>query len=176
MNAVWIAEHAGSAALDLAPWLAVLKLYLDRKDAAKTLLAAQKVAANAEAAASANARNDLIKIAQDAAGQVIQNLRDEAESLRERVELLEGELDEMRRRLGQSADSIAAKDAELAMLRGRLRQVLATLVSHESKMTAAGIAFEKHRQEQWMIEAGDYPAELEPTLGIVRNDRRREPT
>ena len=90
--------------------------------------------------------------------------REEAERLRERVTHLEDELAEMRRQLNQSADSIAAKDAELALLRGRLRQVLALAQSYEAKLTEHGIPHEQPSQPFWRVEAGDYPTELEPSI------------
>jgi transposase-like protein len=70
-------------------------------------------------------RADLIQIAQAAASSVISELREEADRLRERVSSLEGALRDMQRRLDRSADSLAAKDAEIALLRRRLRQALA---------------------------------------------------
>lgn len=107
--------------------------------------------------ASRKERADLIQIAQQAAAAVIKDLRDEADRLRERVEELEGEVTELRK---EHADSIAAKDAELSLVRGHLRQAHATLEAYERLLTQHDIPHEKPTMPYWRVAAGDYPVEL----------------
>lgn len=60
------------------------------------------------------------------------------------------------------AEKITAKDAEIALLRGRLRQALATADTYERKLTENKIPHEPPAPPFWLIEAGDYRVALEP--------------
>lgn len=104
-------------------------------------------------------RADLIKIAQEAAASVIDELRAEADRLRERLEKVEGDFGEFRR---THDTMIADKDAEIAMLRGQLRQALAHADTYERLLTKHEIPHDKPTQPFWRVAAGDYPTELEP--------------
>lgn len=95
-------------------------------------------------------RVDLIKIAEEISAKAI-------ERLQARVEALEAELTELRK---EHADTISAKDAELALLRGELRQAWALADAYERKLTEAGIPHEKPMQPLWRVPAGDKPTEI----------------
>jgi hypothetical protein len=72
-------------------------------------------------------RSDLVKIAQDAAGAVIQSLRDEAVRLAKRLEQVESELDELRK---EHAQMMANKDARITLLEGEQRQLQAQVEAY----------------------------------------------
>lgn len=127
---------AGAAVVGALPWF---KIWRDsRKDRSQE-------------------RSDLIKIAQDAAKGVIKDLREEVDRLQRQIAELESEMTADRK---EHAQTIAAKDAEIALLRGRLRQALATADTYERTLTANNIPHEPPAQPFWLIEAGDYPVEL----------------
>lgn len=113
---------------------AVVKLWLDgRKDRSQQ-------------------RTDLIKLAQEVAADAIKSLQD-------RVEALEEELTELRK---EHAQSIASKDAEIAMLRGELRQWQAIADTYERQLTDAGIPHEKPSQPIWRVPPGNAPTDVSP--------------
>lgn len=116
---------------------------------------------------------DLIKIAQDAASGVIRELREEANrqrdeaaelrdegaQLRRRVEELENEMSVMR---AAHVQSLAAKDAEISMLRARERHWQTVADVYERLLEANAVPHEKPAQPFWRVPAGDYPVDLEP--------------
>lgn len=82
------------------------------------------------------AKLDLTKLAQQAAAEVINTLREE-------VSRLSGELDEVRDELRdlqrEHLRMMADKDAKIALLEGRNRQLEATIAAHRRMMLAAGM-------------------------------------
>lgn len=106
-----------------------------------------------------NGGKSLVTVAQDAAKGVIADLRAEVERLQHDVQALESELSLARK---EHADTIAAKDAELTLMRGRLRQALANVDAYERLLTANNIPHEPTRQTFYRVEAGDYPTDIEP--------------
>lgn len=158
MNAADLLQQVGPWLVGGGAWIPVLKLYLDRRDSAR-----------AEAAAKRVARNDLIKIAQEAAGAVIQSLRDDNESLRDELEGVKRDFAEFR----ETHDAmIRDKDAELSLLRSQVRQAWSFVCSFVRLLDEHGIAHEDPIQPAWMIEAGPYPAER---AGGRASERRRAP-
>jgi hypothetical protein len=97
-------------------------------------------------------RVDLIRIAQEVSAETIADLR-------RRVEELEGEVNAMRK---EHTESIAAKDAELALLRGELRQAWATVDAYERLLTVNEIPHEKPAQAFWRVPPGNQPGEVSP--------------
>lgn len=106
-------------------------------------------------------RADLVKIAHEAAGALIKDLREEIErgnedrdQLRRRLEEVENELADFRRK----HDAIMAdKDAELAILRGENRQLRAMLDSHRRLLEANGISLPLLRDQFYFVPPGDAP-------------------
>lgn len=82
------------------------------------------------------AKLDLTKLAQQAAADVINTLREE-------LSRLSGELDEVRDELRdlqrEHVKMVAEKDAKIALLEGRNRQLEATIAAHRRMMLAAGM-------------------------------------
>lgn len=82
------------------------------------------------------ARLDLTKLAQQAAAEVINTLREE-------VARLSGELDGVREELRdlqrEHMRMLADKDAKIALLEGRNRQLEASIAAHRRMMLAAGM-------------------------------------
>lgn len=95
-------------------------------------------------------RVDLLKLAQEVAADAIKSLQD-------RVEALEEELTELRK---EHAQSIASKDAEIALLRGEVRQWQALADAYERQLTEAGVPHEKPSQPIWRVPPGNYPADV----------------
>lgn len=95
-------------------------------------------------------RVDLVRLAEEVSAKAIARLQAQ-------IDALEAELNELRK---EHADTIAAKDAELALLRAQLRQALALADAYERKLTENGIPHEKPSQPLWRVPAGDYPAEI----------------
>jgi hypothetical protein len=120
---------------------AVIKLWIDgRKDQSKQ-------------------RADLIKIAQEAAASVIEDLQAHIDRLQARIATLEAELSTARR---EHTDSIAAKDAEIALLRGEVRQWQAIADTYERQLTDAGVPHEKPSQPVWRVPPGTAPTDVSP--------------
>lgn len=94
----------------------------------------------------------LIKLAQQVA-------EDAIKSLRQRVQELEDEVNELRR---EHAQSIAAKDAEIALLRGEVRQWQAIADTYERQLSEAGIPHEKPAQPIWRVPPGNAPTDVSP--------------
>lgn len=106
-------------------------------------------------------RADLVKIAQEAAGAVIKDLRDEIDrahddrdQLRHRLEEVEYELADFRRKHDAM---IAERDAELTMLRGENRQLRAMLDSHRRFMEANGLTPPLMQEQFWLVPPGNQP-------------------
>lgn len=95
-------------------------------------------------------RVDLVRLAEEVSAKAIARLQAQ-------IDALEAELNELRK---EHADTIASKDAELALLRGQLRQALALADVYERKLTENGIPHEKPAQPFFLVPAGDYPAEI----------------
>ena len=104
-------------------------------------------------------RTDLVKIAQEAAAGVIDDLQQHIDRLHGRIQALEEELMLARK---EHSDTIAAKDAELSLLRGRLRQALANVEAYERLLTANKIPHPQPMQAFYLVEAGDYPTDVQP--------------
>ena len=83
----------------------------------------------------ATQRSDLVKIAQDAAGAVIEQLRKEADRLAARLKQVEDELASLRR---EHAQMIAQKDAQIALLEGEKRQLTAKVEALQRVLAAHG--------------------------------------
>lgn len=99
----------------------------------------------------------LVAIAQEAAKGVIADLRAEVDRLQGQVDDLVTELSLARK---EHAETVAAKDAKIALLEGQLRQALALAQSYEQKLVDAGIPHELPRQPFWGVEAGASPPAL----------------
>lgn len=78
----------------------------------------------AEAAARHAAKVDLTELAQEVAGEVVNMLREEVARLREQVIAVQNELRDLRR---EHVRLMADKDAKIALLEGRERQLLAEI-------------------------------------------------
>lgn len=90
----------------------------------------------AAAAARQVAKLDLLKLAREAAADTIQTLREEVDHWTAEVDKLRAELRELQT---EHIRMIADKDAEIALLRGRNRQLEATIAAHRRQMVAAGL-------------------------------------
>src|SRR6185369_16900067 len=114
----------------------------------------------AEAAKEAN-RNELVQIATEAAGRVISDLSKEIDRLRKQLDEVEAEFAEFRK----AHDSmILEKDAELALLRGQVRQLSATVDAYERLLTAHDIPHERPAQIFYEIRGGEVrPVDPSPT-------------
>lgn len=98
--------------------------------------AKKRTDAVAAAAARQVARLDLAKLAREAAADIIQTLREEVDHWTAEVDKLRVELRELQT---EHIRMIADKDAEIALLRGRNRQLEATIAAHRRQMVAAGL-------------------------------------
>lgn len=148
------------------------KLRLDRaRFDAERAAAFAKIDAD-RAAAQAQDRAAVIKLTQEVASATIRDLREDVErghaaedALRVRVDQLEQELADFRRK---HEAMIADKDAELTnvraeltLLRGDNRELLAMLESYRRLMKAAGIEPPPVSQRFWSVPPGHQPPELE---------------
>jgi hypothetical protein len=97
-------------------------------------------------------RGDLVKIAQDAAGAVIQDLRDEGDRLQKRVDSLEAELSAVRK---EHSETVAAKDAKILMLEGQLRQALAAADAFDRLLTANDIPHSPPTRPYFELDGGE---------------------
>ncbi len=98
-------------------------------------------------------RHDLVKIAQEAASAVIEDLRDEVDRYRARLEEVEREFTDFRRK---HDTMIADKDAKIALLEqrismteGEVRQWRATAESYARLLDKNGIPHAKPGQPIW---------------------------
>lgn len=107
-------------------------------------------------------RTDLIKIAQEAAGAVIEDLREETDRLRARLEEVERELSDLQKR---HTDMIADKDAKITMLEGENRQLLAQIDAYRDILARHGIPEPVQGQAYYVVtrEGQLEPAASAPT-------------
>lgn len=101
---------------------ALVKLWMDAR-------AKKRTDAIAAAAARHVAKLDLAKLVREETAELIHRLREDIDQLR--AELRELQTEHIR--------MIADKDAEIALLRGRNRQLEATIAAHRRHMLAAGL-------------------------------------
>lgn len=94
----------------------------------------------ADAVASAAARQvvklDLAKLVREETADIIQRLREEVDHWVAEVEKLRQEIHDIQH---SNALTVAQKDAEIALLRGRNRQLEATIAAHRRQMLAGGL-------------------------------------
>jgi outer membrane murein-binding lipoprotein Lpp len=102
---------------------------------------------------------DLFQIAQEVAQELVQDLRAEVQRLRSEVAALEAEMLALRK---DHAESIAAKDAELAVLRGELRAKDAMLAAYERYVTKNGLEPLHPSEPFYRVPSGSGPSDLEP--------------
>lgn len=91
-------------------------------------------------------RGDLIRIAQEAAAAVIKTQQEEIERLRQRIDEVEEELGELRRK---HADQLAEKDAKILLLEGELRTSWSQVRAYERLLEANNIPHAKPGQTLW---------------------------
>ena len=108
---------------------AALKWWTDRGD--KT-----RQAEAAVIAARATAEIDLTRLAKEVSAEAIDTLRDELHRQALEIKDLRGEIRDLQ---AEHIRMIADKDAEIALLRGRNRQLEATIAAHRRHMIAAGL-------------------------------------
>jgi cell division protein FtsB len=118
---------------------------------------AQNLRADA-ALAREKQKGDLVSIAQRVAGELVQDLRDEVKRLRDEVAALEAEMLQLRK---EHADTLAAKDAELSILRGELRQKDATIDALQRYITANGLPQPTPQPHVFIVPPGDGPGPVE---------------
>jgi hypothetical protein len=106
-----------------------VKWWADRRDKARQAVAAS-------IAARAAAKIDLTRLAAEVSAEAIQTLRDELHRLTLEIEDLRAQFAAAQR---DHIRMIADKDAEIALLRGRNRQLEATIAAHRRHMIAAGL-------------------------------------
>lgn len=104
----------------------------------KRLDARAKARSDAIAAAAAKevVKLDLAKLVREETAEIIQRLREEVDHWVAEVEKLRQEIHDVQR---DHAKTLAEKDAEIALLRGRERQLEATIAAHRRQMVAAGL-------------------------------------
>lgn len=108
-------------------------------------------------------KQELITIAQAAAADTIKWLREEVAGLRKELHALEAELTQLRK---EHSDTIAAKDAELALIRGELRQREAVIAALERFIVANGLEPPAHNtQAFFLVPPGADPTDIEPMGG-----------
>lgn len=90
----------------------------------------------ASAAARQVAKLDLAKLVREETAEIILRLREEVDHWVAEVEKLRQEIHDIQR---DNALTLAAKDAEIALLRGRNRQLEATIAAHRRHIVAAGL-------------------------------------
>lgn len=135
--------------------VAALKFWLDARTARRAELGAKLAADEAKAVQ----RTDLIKIAHDVAGELIAELRTEADRLRKRVADLDAEFATFRK---VHDKMVADKDAELALLRGRVKSLEATLDAYERLLTHNNIPHAKPAEHFIALRGGE--AEIVPLV------------
>jgi predicted nucleic acid-binding Zn-ribbon protein len=96
----------------------------------------KRAEAVAAIAARAAAKVDLTRLAQEVAAEAIQTLRDELHRQAVEIEELRREIHDIQR---DHAKTMAEKDAEITLLRGRIRQLEATIAAHRRQMANAGL-------------------------------------
>lgn len=96
-------------------------------------------------------RAELIKIAEEAAGNQIGRLEAEIDRHRERIEELEAELGTLQR---QHTQMIADKDAKIALLEGQCRQLAAQVAAYEELLERNNIPVPQQSKPYWTVEGG----------------------
>lgn len=124
-----VEKYWGHAAGVAAAVGGLLKMWIDAR-------AKKRTDAVAAAAARQVARLDLAKLVREETADIIQRLREEVDHWTAEVEKLRGEIHDIQR---DNALTLAAKDAEITMLRGRNRQLEASIAAHRRMMAAAGL-------------------------------------
>lgn len=124
-----IEKYWTHATLAVGGFFAALKWLADQR-------AKKRTDAVAAAAARQVAKLDLLKLAREAAADTIQTLREEVDHWTGEVDKLRAELRELQ---AEHIAMIADKDAEIALLRGRNRQLEASIAAHRRMMIAAGM-------------------------------------
>lgn len=112
-------------------------------------------------------RRDLVKIAHDAAASVIGDLRKEIDRSHQEIDRLHRQQEELEREFAEFRRThdtmIADKDAEIALLRGRLREAEAIIQAQDRLLDRHGIPHEHPRSSAfWGVPAGSGPADLVP--------------
>lgn len=97
----------------------------------------RQLEAEAARSARAAAKLDLTRLAQEAAGDVVQILRDEVGRLADELSDVRAEMREMQR---EHIQMIAGKDAELAVARGQIRQLEAKCETYRRLLADHDIA------------------------------------
>jgi len=125
-----IEKYWGQATGIAVGLFAALKWWRDRKSADR----AEGAAARSQASKD---KLDADRAAREGVAEAIQILRDEVKRLAAEVEDVREELRELQT---EHIRMIADKDAEIALLRGRNRQLEATIAAHRRQMIAAGLS------------------------------------
>lgn len=127
--------------------VAALKFWLDARVSRRAELGARLAADEAKAVQ----RTDLIKIAHDVAGGLIAELRTESDRLRKRVAEIETEFASFRK---VHDKMIGDKEAELSLLRGRVKSLEATLDAYERLLTQNNIPHAKPAEHFTVLRDG----------------------
>jgi len=130
-------------------WVALAKIYLDGRTAGQQ-----------RAATASRERTDLVKIAQEAAGEVIEDLRSENKRVRDRLADIEREFGAFRR---AHDVMVADKDAKIALLEGTIRMKDAELEGLRDVIRRAGLPLPLQGQPYWEMRDGRLePIQQEP--------------
>lgn len=119
--------HAVAAAA--ATW-SVWRWWIERRDR-------RRLEDQAARAARATAKIDFARLAQEAVGDAVEILRDEVRRLADELSDVRAEMREMQR---EHMQMIAGKDAEIALLRGRERQLEAKCETYRRLLVEHHIA------------------------------------
>lgn len=103
-------------------------------------------------------RSDLVKIAQDAARGVIEDLREDNDRLRARLGEIEDELEQLRQ---EHSRAMMDKDAKITLLEGEKQQLKAQIGALERLLAHHHIELPKQGELYWSVPAGTAPP---PTL------------
>lgn len=106
-------------------------------------------------------RKDLIKIAHDAAAQVIEQLQAEIDRLRAQLDEVDRELSILRK---DHAEMMAQKDARITMLEGEKRALEAQVHSLENLLVRSGVTPPKPGATYWEMKDGQLEAIAPPAI------------
>ncbi len=101
--------------------------------------AKRRTDAVAQAAAQQVAKLDLAKLVREETAEIIQRLREEVDHWTAEVDKLRTELRDVQGELSRMITAGIDKDAEIALLRGRNRQLEASIAAHRRMMLRAGL-------------------------------------
>lgn len=101
--------------------------------------AKQRTDAVAQAAARQVAKLDLAKLVREETAEIIQRLREEVDHWTGEVDKLRSELRGVQGELSRMIAAGIDKDAEIALLKGRNRQLEASIAAHRRLMIANGL-------------------------------------